>query len=89
MKIFSIVLLFLSDNPFVHECSANFSLFFGHFRRSFIKTAKNHKCSLKCVIFCHLEYFSSFCEQNFVQGGTFNFWPIVMSHHKDDVTSSD
>ena len=41
-KLFSIVLLFSRDRPFVHECSTNFRAhFLPIFEWSFIKTVRN------------------------------------------------
>ena len=38
--------------------------------------------SLKIVIFYHFGYISTFLIQNFVQGATFNFRPILADFHE-------
>ena len=79
---FLIVLLFSRDSPFVHECSANFRSLFAHFCGFSSKPPEIALFSLKIVIFCHFEHFSTFLVQNSVRGQLSifgEFWPIFMS----------
>ena len=69
----SIVLLFSRGIPFVHECSANCRTRFAHFDGFSSKLPEIAKFSLKIVILCHFEYFSTFLVRNSVRGATFNF----------------
>ena len=72
-KEFSIVLLFSRGTPFVHECSANFkSLFLSNFHCFSFKLPEITTFSLKIVIFCHFQYFSTFLVQNSVRVTNFN-----------------
>ena len=82
VKKFSIVLLFSRGSPFVHECSANFRSLFAHFYGFSSKLPGIANFSLKIVIFYHFGYFSTFLVQNFVQGATFNFRPILADFHE-------
>ena len=68
-------LLFMSDRPIL-----------GHFLPIFdgfsSKLPGIANFSLKTVIFYHFGYFSTFLVQNFVQGATFNFQPILADFHE-------
>ena len=81
-KEFSIILLFSYGSPYGHECSANFRSFFVHFDGFSSKLPEIANFSLKIVIFCHFEYFSTFLVQTSVREATFYFWPILADFHE-------
>ena len=70
------VLLFISARPI----SGHFLPIFHGFSSKLPEIARNF--SLKIVILCHFEYFSTFLVQNSIQEATFNFQPIFADFHE-------
>ena len=81
-KIFSIVLLFSCDGPFVHECSANFRSLFVHFLLFFFQITINRtffaqNCDFFVILSTSLPFWCKI-----LSGATFNFRPILVDFHE-------